>query len=152
MESNENNAVQVTGEEVAVQPTEGQDVVEMLSEIREMTKKELLFQKISSAAIVCFVIAFLVIAVNIIPKVVLAIQNVNEVAGVALDSLDEINIMVSEVTETSENMNKVIEDNAVPLSDAVNNMSKVDYEGLNKAIQDLQDTVGPMASFFSKFR
>ena len=153
MELNENNVVGVVGGEAAVQqPGGGQDVAEILTEIRDMTKKELLFQKIASGALVCLVIAVVLIGVNVIPKVVVAVQNVNKVAGVALDSLDEINIMVSEVTETSENMNKVIEDNAVPLSEAVTRMSEVDYEGLNEAITDLQDAVGPLANFFNRFK
>ena len=31
-------------------------------------------------------------------------------------------------------------------------MTKVDFDGLNKAIKDLQDAVSPVANFFNKFR
>ncbi|MCR5157457.1 MAG: hypothetical protein K6C96_12345 [Butyrivibrio sp.] len=151
MDLNNNDAVAVA-EEVAAQPACDHEVVDMLTEIRDMTKKELIWQRVSSSALLVLVLALIIIGVNVIPKAVVAIQNVSEVAQVAIDSLHEIDVMVSDVTNTSQNVNKVIEDNAVPLSDAVNNMSNVDFDGLNKAIADLQDTVGPMASFFNKFR
>ncbi len=151
MDLNNNDAVAVA-EEVAAQPAGDHEVVDMLTEIRDMTKKELIWQRVSSSALLVLVLALIIIGVNVIPKAVVAIQNVSEVAQVAIDSLHEIDVMVSDVTNTSQNVNKVIEDNAVPLSDAVNNMSNVDFDGLNKAIADLQDTVGPMASFFNKFR
>ena len=147
-----NNDVVAVAEEVAAQPSGDQEVVDILTEIRDMTKRELIWQRVSSSALLVLVLALIIIGVNVIPKAVVAIQNVSEVAQVAIDSLHEIDVMVSDVTNTSQNVNKVIEDNAVPLSDAVNNMSNVDFDGLNKAIADLQDTVGPMASFFNKFR
>ena len=31
-------------------------------------------------------------------------------------------------------------------------MNDIDFEGLNKAIQDLQDAVGPFATFMNKFK
>ena len=151
MDLNNNDAVAVA-EEVAAQPAGDHEVVEMLTEIRDMTRKELIWQRVSSSALLVLVLALIIIGVNVIPKAVVAIQNVSEVAQVAIDSLHEIDVMVSDVTNTSRNVNKVIEDNAVPLSDAVDNMSNVDFEGLNEAIADLKDTIGPMASFFNKFR
>ncbi|WP_024865338.1 hypothetical protein [Butyrivibrio sp. FCS014] len=147
-----NNEVVIAAEEAAIQPASDHEVVDMLTEIRDMTKRELIWQRISSSAVLILVITLIIVGVNVIPKVVVAVQNVSQVAEVAIDSLHEIDIMVSDVTNTSQNVNKVIEDNAVPLADAVDNMSNVDYEGLNKAIADLQDTVGPMANFFNRFR
>ena len=43
-------------------------------------------------------------------------------------------------------------ENSEALTQTVNDMSNIDFEGLNTAIKDLQDTVGPFASFFGKFR
>ena len=60
--------------------------------------------------------------------------------------------MVSEMTTASKNLNELVNENAGPLTEAVKNMSNVDFDGLNKAITDLQDTVGPMANFFNRFR
>ena len=56
------------------------------------------------------------------------------------------------MTDASKNLNQLVGDNSEALNEAITNMANVDYDGLNKAIKDLQDTVGPMANFFSKFR
>ena len=60
--------------------------------------------------------------------------------------------MVLEMTDASKNLNQLVSDNSQALTDSVTNMSNIDFEGLNAAIKDLQDTVGPMASFFNRFR
>ena len=143
---NENGAM--TAQVEAPKPSE----LELLTEIRDMTKKELIWQRISSSAMVIICVTLFIICINLIPKVVGVIENINEVADVAVNSMHEIDLMISDVRSTNENVNKVIEDNAVPLSEAVDSMSKVDYEGLNQAITDLQDTVGPMATFFKRFQ
>ena len=48
-------------------------------------------------------------------------------------------------------MNTKLTENAQSLTDAVEKMNSIDFEGLNKAIQDLQDAVGPFASFMNRF-
>ena len=47
-------------------------------------------------------------------------------------------------------MNKLVDDNGSNLAAAVKSLSEIDFEGLNKAITDLQDAVGPMASLMKK--
>ena len=68
------------------------------------------------------------------------------------ETIDEIDTMVAEMTTASTNLNKLVDDNSQALTDAINNIAGIDFEGLNKAIKDLKDTVGPMASFFGRFR
>ena len=41
---------------------------------------------------------------------------------------------------------------AKKMSPLVNALTEIDFDGLNQAIKDLQDAVGPLASFMSKFR
>ena len=60
--------------------------------------------------------------------------------------------MTSSITGTSENMNSMLTDNSQSLTDAVDKMNNIDFDGLNKAIKDLQDAVGPFASFMNRFR
>jgi len=46
----------------------------------------------------------------------------------------------------------MLTDNSQSLTDAVEKMNNIDFEGLNKAIQDLQDAVGPFANLMKKFK
>ena len=117
-----------------------------------MTRKDLILRRISSGAILCVCVAILLVVLNVVPKVVTVIENVNNIATSASESLRDIDEMVADMSEASANINKLVNDNAEPLSQAVTNMSNVDFEGLNKAIADLQTTVGPMASFFGRFK
>ena len=47
-----------------------------------------------------------------------------------------------------ENTNALIEDNAEALTDTVSQFSRIDFEGLNDSIQDLQDIISPIARLF----
>ena len=59
----------------------------------------------------------------------------------ALSTLRSVETMV-------ENTNALIEDNAGALTDTVSQFSRIDFEGLNDSIQDLQDIISPIARLF----
>ena len=124
----------------------------MMAELNKYSKKQLFWQRIASLAVLGIFAVVLISALIVIPQVMVALSNANKVAADARSSLEQINGMVAEMTTASKNLNELVNENAGPLTDAVKNLSNVDFEGLNKAIADLQDTVGPMASFFNKFR
>ena len=60
--------------------------------------------------------------------------------------------MSNEVTSVSEGLNDFIIENAQTLTDAAQDISNIDFEGLNKAIQDLQDAVGPFANLMNRWK
>ena len=125
---------------------------ELLTEIRNLKKKQLIWQRIGSVCLFgIFVVLFITVSI-IVPRVSKTLSNIDQVSGQMYETIDEIDTMVSEMTTASTNLNKLVNDNADNLTNAINNISNIDLEGLNKAIKDLQDTVGPMASLFGKFR
>ena len=124
----------------------------MMAELNKYSRKQLFWQRIASLAVLGIFAVILIAALVVIPRVLVTLYNVNQVLSDATESLEQINGMVSEMTTASKNLNELVNENAGPLTEAVKNMSNVDFDGLNKAITDLQDTVGPMASFFNKFR
>ena len=67
------------------------------------------------------------------------------------EAIKGVNTMTGSITDTSDNMNSMLTDNSQSLTDAVEKMNNIDFDGLNKAIQDLQDAVGPFASLMKKF-
>ncbi|MBE5829642.1 MAG: hypothetical protein E7305_09305 [Butyrivibrio sp.] len=115
-------------------------------------KKQLFLQRITTLATVGIFVVVLVAMVVLVPKVTMTLTNIDQMVADASSSVENINAMVAEMTEASKNLNQLVNDNTEPLTQAVNNMAGIDFEGLNKAITDLQATVGPMAQFFSRFR
>jgi methyl-accepting chemotaxis protein len=132
---------------VAVQPEN-----DYLKELRDIAKKQLKWQRRTAVAMLGIFAVMLIAVLILVPKVTTTLDNIDEVVSNISGSVDDINIMVAEMTEASSNINTLVGDNAVTLTEAVNNLAGIDFEGLNKAIKDLQDAVGPMASFFNRFR
>ncbi len=124
---------------------------QLLTEIRDLQKKKLFWQRIASCAITFVAAVVILSAMILVPKANKALVEVNQAAGDAQTSLSDIDVMVDSITKASENLNTLVEENGETLAEAVKNLSEVDYDGLNKAIVDLQDAVGPMAEFMKKF-
>ncbi len=135
-----------------------QDAADTLKELLEWEKKEAKYAKMTSRLLFALVLIFLVSAIIIVPKAVTVLENTNKAVVTAQDSLekvdeqlDSIKVMTDSITQTSENMNTMVEDNAEELTEAVKKMQGIDFEGLNTAIKDLQDAVKPMAKMMRAF-
>lgn len=122
------------------------------AEMLKVDKKHLFWQRLSALAVVATFLVVLVVAMILVPQVTATLDNINRVAKDAESAVANVDTMVLEMTDASKNLNQLVGDNSEALNEAITNMANVDYDGLNKAIKDLQDTVGPMASFFGKFR
>lgn len=122
------------------------------AEMLKVDKKHLFWQRLSALAVVATFLVVLVVAMILVPQVLATLDNINRVAKDAESAVANVDTMVLEMTDASKNLNQLVGDNSEALNEAITNMANVDYDGLNKAVKDLQDTVGPMASFFSKFR
>ncbi len=130
----------------------GEITVNGNAEMLKVDKKHLFWQRLSALAVVATFLVVLIVALILVPQVELTLSNINQVANDAQEAIGNVDTMVLEMTDASKNLNQLVGDNSEALTKAVTDMSNIDFEGLNKAIQDLQDTVGPMASFFNKFR
>ena len=130
----------------------GEITVNGNAEMLKVDKKHLFWQRLSALAVVATFLVVLIVALILVPQVELTLSNINQVANDAQEAIGNVDTMVLEMTDASKNLNQLVGDNSEALTKAVADMSNIDFEGLNKAIQDLQDTVGPMASFFNKFR
>ena len=101
----------------------------------------------------------LVSCILIVPRVMVTIHQFNDLMTEAVTVIDNANStlqsfdeMSTEITSAAEGINGLVEDNSEVLTESVNKMNSIDFEGLNKAIADLQAVVEPMANFFSRFR
>ncbi len=128
------------------------DTKEILKELLEFEKREAKYQKVTSILIFCLVLIMGIVSFMIVPVAVQTLTTANativqaqEALAKITDEMESINGMVSSITETSNSVNKMVNDNAADLTTSVQNLNSIDFEGLNKAIRDLQDAVAPMA-------
>lgn len=117
-------------------------------ELLEQMIKELQNQKKSERITMFFTVGifvlFLVVSILVVPPTLKMVENAN----VTLSKLDTA---VESLTRTSESMNKLVMDNSETLTGAVDSLSEIDFEGLNAAIKDLEDTVGPLADMMNSW-
>ena len=169
-EQNEKSAaeqnVQSESEKKETKTIDADKIEGLLQQILESSQKEAKHAKWAARFTFGLFLLFLIAGVILVPKVVFTLATVNstiitagqtiENANGTIESVNEaikgVNQMTSSITGTSENMNSMLTDNSQSLTDAVEKMNNIDFEGLNQAIQDLQDAVGPFANFMNRFR
>ena len=132
---------------------------ELLKKISENSAKSLKFHKITSFCMIGILVVVLVSAFMIVPPAVATIKEIHETAsavgdtvGQASDLIAELDKTAKELQETSGTMNDLLTENGDTITESLDKMSKIDFDGLNQGIKDLQDAVGPFASFMNKFR
>ncbi|MCR5671477.1 MAG: hypothetical protein K6G10_10765 [Butyrivibrio sp.] len=138
-----------------VQNTTGQQELQkedVLSQLAKTAKKQLMYQRISAICLIVMALLFAYAVFTIVPQVGTTLGHINDVANSVQSSITGIDTMVEEMTTASKDLNKLVDENAETLTSAVKSLSEIDFEGLNQAIQDLQDAVGPMATFMNRFR
>lgn len=132
---------------------------EMWKELLEKTKKQLLYTRVLAAAAVGMFLIMLLAAVVVVPKASAALSQISDVmvrvqglAENADSAVTGIQKMSGEVTAVSQSLNEFVTDNAQTLTEAAKDISQIDFEGLNQAIQDLQDAVSPLAKMMNRFK
>ena len=132
---------------------------ESMDRLLERMKKQLFYTRILAVASLGLFLVFFLSALIIVPRVCGTLKQVNTVvenAGGTLEAanqaLSEVSEMSNEITGVSTQLSEFITENAQTLSDAATDISEIDFEGLNQAIQDLQDAVGPFANLMNGFK
>ena len=124
---------------------------EILKELLETSRKNAKYQKRTMLILFGIFLIVLVSTIIVLPQVLLLLSSAHGMMVKAEVSLEQINEMTASITETSKGLNQMVSQNAVPLADSMNKLQKVDFEGLNQAISDLQAAVGPFANFMKAF-
>lgn len=124
----------------------------LLTEMRDLSRKRLFFQKIATGCMAGMLLVVLLTCVIIVPKAIVTLSRINSVSVKAESSLDEIDLMAKGVKSATDSLNELVSGNSGSLTQAVTSLSQIDIEGLNRAITDLQDAAGPMASLMKGFR
>lgn len=125
------------------------DMEKLLNDIKRNTSWAFRLQCISALCIAGIFIALFVCTLGLmrlIPQVSEVLASVDELQIKAGSAIDEVNTMSHSITATSEKFSGFVDENAETLTQAVQNINNIDFDGLNSAIKDLQEAVEPMAA------
>lgn len=130
-----------------------------IKQLLEQTREQLFYTRILTGAFFALFLVVFISAVILVPQVYAALAQVDDLMEEAVGTLEsanqalaEVSEMSTEITGVSTQLNDFITENAQTLSDAATQISEIDFEGLNHAIQDLQDAVGPFANLMNGFK
>ncbi|MBO6134109.1 MAG: hypothetical protein J6P05_07240 [Lachnospiraceae bacterium] len=143
------------------------------AKLLEQQEKQVKYSRFAAIFTAVIAAVMVIVAVIVVPEVLNLIKQVDttivqveetitqvdatiaqaqESVGKVNETLDSANGMVKSITNTSNNVNGVVTSNASDISKVVKDISQVDFEGLNQAINDLQSAVAPLANMFRSFR
>lgn len=132
---------------------------ELLTGILAENKRRTFYSRITAIAAVSMCAAIAVCLLLVVPQIFSAVNNINDALAVAEVTLAEaenaaagLTKMSNNITEVSESVNQFVTENSTALSEAMADIGNIDYEGLNKAIRDLQSAVEPFANFMNRFK
>lgn len=130
-----------------------------LEELLKKQEKMLRITRLSGLAVLALAVALIIACVILVPKAVSTMQQIEtlaqeasvlmENANTTLEGIDE---MSAEIKTAADGINGLVEDNSSVLTESMTKLNSIDFEGLNKAINDLGAVVEPMAKFFGKFK
>ena len=130
-----------------------------LEELVKNSRKMLLYARIRTLASLVIVAGVIYCAIVVLPLFLGTVQKANQVMAQASDTITLADTAIESITEMSksitgmgDNMDAFITENAKSVEAIMEKIESVDFEGLNKAIKDLGDTVEPFAKFFGKFK
>ncbi|MBE6990509.1 MAG: hypothetical protein E7426_07180 [Ruminococcaceae bacterium] len=117
---------------------EQMDSRELLAELVRCQKKETRHARWSLAVSLLLAVAVVAAVVVVLPR------------GVAI--LDHMEQSLQQVDTFVAGANKMISDNTDTVTEAVTKLNGLDFDALNRAIQDLSDAVEPLAKFARLFQ
>ena len=122
--------------------------LELLEEIRKQNQKNLMYQRVSTALMLIFVVILLLLVPNVVSTLHIAsdtLKNANEAVLHANDA-------ITQMEGTLDSIQTLVTSSGSGMEEAISKMNSIDIETLNDAIQDLSEVVQPMADFFGRFR
>lgn len=122
--------------------------LDVLKELRNNSQKQSFYAKLAACFTGGIFVVVAIAAIVVLPQVKSTVNKVNALADRAETTIDDAEAMIESVTETSNNANEIIINNSENFADSIENLSNLDFDGLNQAISDLQDAVGPFAKLF----
>lgn len=132
---------------------------EILKKLADNSDRSLKLQKLRTTLVLLILAMILLSVFMVVPKVVKTLREVEkaaitveETASKAQTTIDEIDKMANSLTTTGDGINSLLSDNSEKLTESLDKMSQIDFDGLNQGIRDLQDAIGPFANLMNSFK
>ena len=118
---------------------------------KENGNKTLLYARMTVWLTAAILVLLCVMSVWLVPKLIYTIDHA-EASLSRLDTLvDSADTALSSATEAANNANKLLLDNEEAVGEAMAKFNSVDFEALNRAINDLATVVEPLARVSNLF-
>ena len=131
----------------------------LLEELVNNSQKQLFYERVRTVAALVIAVSIVMGIVLVVPKALVTVQKENDIMEQASETIILANAAIESVTSMSEsittmgdNMDTFITDNSETMTEVMEKIEGIDFEGLNSAIKDLGDVVEPLANFFGKFK
>lgn len=137
-----------------------QKMLELLEEIKKGNTKQVLFARLqcifSIVAALCCVIV-LVLGLKILPELRTSVTQAEAVLSNLEDVTTELakmdlGSMVENVDGLVKNVDDLVTTSQSGVEQTMDKINAIDFETLNKAIEDLSEVIAPIANFFNGFR
>lgn len=131
---------------------EESNIKTLLDDIREQNviertylKKQLNMMKALMFAMAGIFLMLLIAVAVLVPKVTTTLDNANV-------ALEQISYTAEQMDDVLISVETLLEDSSEGVSQALENMNSIDFEKLNKSIDDFNSVVSPLSSFFGRFQ
>ena len=132
---------------------DNQTVQELLTRTEKNSRKQLLHSRIQTLVCILGAVCCVVLVCNILPLLP-QIAALADHAGQVLSNLETVSAELTklDLENTLNNINSLVTTSQTGLEEAMSQISQIDVDTLNQAIQDLSDIVKPLANLVSRFR
>ena len=138
---------------------EKNEMLELMKKIEESSRKQLLYTRIQCIAAVlavaCFAGIYFLIK-DFLPQISAIITEIPGVVAQMEVVLGNLELVTTELAAVDfegmiEGVNTLVATGQIGLEETVSKLNDIDFEALNKAINNLSQVVEPLAKFFKVF-
>ena len=112
---------------------------------RTYFKKQLNMMRVLMFAMAGIILILLIAVVILVPKITVTLDNANV-------ALEQISYTAKQLDEVLISVETLVEESSEGVTQALDNMNSINFEKLNKSIDDLNNVVSPLSNFFSRFK
>mgnify|MGYP003293715262 CR=1 FL=1 len=119
---------------------------------RTYLKKQLNMMKALMFAMAGIFLILLISVAVLIPKLTVTLDNANVALEQVAYTAEQIVSTADQIDEVFVGVETLLEDSSEGVTQALENMNSIDFEKLNRSIDDFNSVVSPLSSFFDRFR
>lgn len=131
---------------------EQMDTRELVAELLRCQKKELRHARIATVVSLLLAAALALTLLLVLPRAVTLADHMEESLQQIDTFVDSASTFADRANTFVDSANSVVAQNADAVTEAVSKLNGLDFDTLNRAIQDLADTVSPLANLMRRFQ